>query len=48
LNRQSALEAIGGSPSQSAHLTSLYQTGEISISKEDVKIIENAKVGETE
>jgi hypothetical protein len=48
LNRQSALEAIGGSPSQSAHLTSLYQTGEISISKEDVKIIENTKVGETE
>ena len=46
LNRQSALEAIGGSPSQSAHLTSLYQTGEISISKEDVKIIENTKVGE--
>ena len=48
LNRQSLLESIGGTPSQSAHLTSLYQTGEISISKEDVKIIENTKLGEVQ
>lgn len=46
LNRQSILEAIGGTPSQSAHLTSLYQTGEISLPIEKIESIENFKTKE--